>query len=208
MKPQNFQILFTVLPPLALLLAPLRADDGVTRAARTVTHRSAEPRAAAPIPETRQNLRFAPLMGTPFANLDALLTTKLKDWKRSDKTSTSEIGSVTYEADGVTLILWFKTGKFTSFAIGSNATDAAVSERRHHEAQDALQVASDQASISGQASTSVRSDAAPAASLARFQKQHFDALIKEGFTREDALQIIASSPAPASNPAPATPATK
>jgi hypothetical protein len=35
-----------------------------------------------------------------------------------------------------------------------------------------------------------------AAKLARFQRQHFDALIKEGFTKEEALKIVISTPVP------------
>ena len=32
--------------------------------------------------------------------------------------------------------------------------------------------------------------------LARFQKQHFDALVKEGFTREEALRVVCATQAP------------
>ena len=35
-----------------------------------------------------------------------------------------------------------------------------------------------------------------AAKLARFQKQHFDALVKEGFNRDEALKIVTSTQIP------------
>lgn len=200
MQPQKFQ---TLLALFALLVTSAAADERPTPGVQKAKAISTHPQTGLALPETRQSLRYTPLMGASFSTVDALLKTKLKDWTRSDYTSTSEIGSVTYESDGITLSLWFKAGKFTGFAIGSTATDAARSERRHREVQDALQVASDEASIP------TGSDAAPASDLARFQKLHFDALIKEGFTRDDALRIIAATPAPASSgpaPVPSRPA--
>ena len=35
-----------------------------------------------------------------------------------------------------------------------------------------------------------------AAKLAKFQKQHYDALVKEGFSHEDAMRIVASTGIP------------
>lgn len=35
-----------------------------------------------------------------------------------------------------------------------------------------------------------------AAKLAKFQKQHFDALVKEGFSQDDALKIVTSTQVP------------
>ena len=135
---------------------------------------------------------FPSTIGKPAAEVVAIVGTKLTHWKREPAELHAAQGSVRFKRDETELLVQVKNGKIAGTAIAGTTDDAG--KAREKEAREALRVASE-----------VVKTAAPAAgspeSIAARQKQHLEALVKEGFTRAEAVQIVAASQSAAA-PAP------
>ncbi|MGV3533199.1 MAG: hypothetical protein ACO1QR_12575 [Chthoniobacteraceae bacterium] len=133
--------------------------------------------------------RLPSTIGKPAPEVVAIVGAKLKGWEQEPADLQGAEGSVVFKREGTSLVVLFKKGKVTGAAISGNTTDATF-EAAEKEIREALRVASEVV-------RTAQPDATASDAIAARQKEHFDALVKEGFTRAEAVQIVAASHAAA-----------